>query len=214
MGRAVTLDLRPHDLLRLVPDAPAFADAPAWVADALARAPWVVVRRAPRLDAAIPVGVRGSTRSERFGTWLHPRDVASVIAPEDLRSPASSRSTLPAFALLRAVAPLLDATGCVWGPTGSAGFELASGVATVTPASDLDLVMRAPEPLARERAAALFDTLSNAARHAATRIDVQIETRDAAFSLGEFARPNLRVMLRCADGPKLVADPWRAESVA
>jgi phosphoribosyl-dephospho-CoA transferase len=213
MGRAV----KPHDLLRLATHAPAFADAPAWVAAALLRAPWVVVRRAPHHGDAIPVGVRGSTRSERFGTWLHPRDVAHVVTPEDLR--AAGRSALPAFALpafalLRAVTPLLDATGCVWGPTGSAGFELASGITTVTPASDLDLLMRAPEPLARERAAALFDALSDAARDAAARIDVQIETRDAAFSLGEFARSNLRVMLRSADGPKLVADPWRAESIA
>lgn len=214
MGRLVTANVRPHDLLRLAPDAPAFADAPAWVTDALARAPWVVVRRAPRLADAIPVGVRGATRNERFGTWLHPRDIGRVVAPEALRATATSASTLPAFALLRAVAPLLDATGRPWGPTGSMGFELASGIATVTPASDLDLVMRAPEPLARAHAAALFDALSNAARDAATRIDVQIDTGDAAFSLVEFARSNLRVMLKSAAGPKLVADPWRAEPLA
>jgi phosphoribosyl-dephospho-CoA transferase len=52
--------------------------------------------------------------------------------------------------------------------------------------------------------------LSHAAQHENTRIDVQIETPDAAFSLAEFARANLRVMLRHIDGPRLVADPWAA----
>lgn len=44
-------------------------------------------------------------------------------------------------------------------------------------------------------------------RGAGTRIDVQMETPQAAFSLAEFVRANLRVMLRHADGPRLVNDP-------
>jgi phosphoribosyl-dephospho-CoA transferase len=110
--------------------------------------------------------------------------------------------------LLRAVAPIIEAHGVDWGPTGSAGFELASAMPTLTRDSDLDIVVRAPTPLPRDEAAALFDALSHAAQEAGTRIDAQIETPDAAFSLAEFARPNLRVMLRHADGPRLVIDPW------
>ncbi|WP_269750734.1 malonate decarboxylase holo-ACP synthase [Candidatus Burkholderia verschuerenii] len=135
-----------------------------------------------------------------------------MFTPEALRrrKPDSVRATLPAFALLRAIAPIVDATGLDWGPAGSAGFELASGVSTVTRDSDLDLIVRAPEPLPRADAAALLDALSDAALRIGTRIDVQIETRDAAFSLAEFARANVRVMLRHADGPRLAADPWSA----
>ncbi|BBU27866.1 phosphoribosyl-dephospho-CoA transferase [Burkholderia sp. THE68] len=201
---------RPHDLLRLVPAAPPFADAPAWVAPALARAPFVVVRRAPRIGDAIAVGVRGAARNERFGTWIEPRWIDAILTPEDLRTrePDPLRAALPALALLRAVAPIIDAHGVDWGPTGSAGFELASAMPTLTRDSDLDIVVRAPTPLSRDAAATLFDALSHAAQEAGTRIDAQIETPDAAFSLAEFARPNLRVMLRHADGPRLVIDPW------
>jgi phosphoribosyl-dephospho-CoA transferase len=203
--------IRPHDLLRLTHDAPPFADAPPWVATALARAPFVVVRRAPSLRQgdAVPVGVRGAVRGERFGTWLDARCIDVIHTPEDLRTrqPDPSRAQLPVFALLRAIAPIIDLD---WGPTGSAGFELASGAPAVTAASDLDLVVRAPTPIAREHAAALFDALSRTAKDIGPRIDVQIETPDAAFSLAEFARANLRVMLRHADGPRLANDPWSA----
>jgi phosphoribosyl-dephospho-CoA transferase len=202
--------MRPHDLARLAPDRPPFAEAPPWVEGALARAPFVVARRAPRVQGGVAVGIRGATRGERFGTWIDPVYLDAVLTPEALRAraPDAARAHLPAFALLRAVAPIVDASGLAWGPAGSAGFELASGVATITPGSDLDLVVRAPEPLSRAHASALFDALSHEALRLGTRIDVQIETTDAAFSLAEFARANLRVMLRHADGPRLAANPW------
>jgi phosphoribosyl-dephospho-CoA transferase len=206
MGRSV----KPHDLLRLAPTAPGFADAPEWVAAALARAPYVVVRRSPPRSGAIAVGVRGMARHERFGAWLDARHVMQVISPEALRG--AGRTSLPAFALLHDVARICD--GYVWGPTGSVGFELASGVPTVTPASDLDLLIRSPGRLDRAQAAHLHDALEDAASARGARMDVQIETRDAAFSLAEFARAASRVMLRSNDGPKLVADPWQTDSVA
>ncbi|WP_321794571.1 malonate decarboxylase holo-ACP synthase [Caballeronia sp. J97] len=203
---------RPHDLLRVAPDAPPLADAPAWVAASIARAPFVVVRRAPRIGDAIAVGVRGMTRAERFGTWLEPRRISAMLTPEDLcaREPDAARRDLPAFALLRAVRAIIDGCGLDWGPAGSAGFELASAMPTITRDSDLDIVVRAPTPLPRETASSLFDALSRAAQQEGAHIDVQIETPDAAFSLAEFARASLRVMLRHTDGPRLVADPWAA----
>jgi phosphoribosyl-dephospho-CoA transferase len=214
MGRVV----KPHDLLRITADAAAFRDAPDWVAGALVRAPCVVVRRAPRLDGAIAVGLRGRERRERFGTWLDERHIVKAISPEELHevTPAAERANLPAFALLRAVAPLCRDTGFAWGPTGSAGFELATGVATVTSTSDLDLLIRVPLPFGRQQAEDFHNALSSAASAAGTRIDVQIETHDAAFSLAEFARPGpgLRVMLRFAEGPRLAADPWQNGNVA
>ncbi|WP_244815736.1 malonate decarboxylase holo-ACP synthase [Caballeronia sp. Lep1P3] len=209
---------RPHDLLALTADAPPFPDAPAWVDAALARAPFVVVRRAPplavslamSLATSIAVGVRGATRGERFGAWIEPRYIGAILTPETLRQrqPDDSRAHIPAFVLLRAIAPVLDATGLAWGPAGSAGFELASGVPAVTHQSDLDVLMRAPQRLSRDDASRLFDALSREADRAATRIDVQIETPDAAFSLAEYAHRNVRVLLRREDGPRLAADPW------
>jgi len=212
MGRAVS----PHDLLQLAPGTPDFPDAPAWVAASLKRAPFVVIRRAVSANGLIAVGMRGAIRGERFGSWLEPRYVAQILKPESLGSvkPLTTRAKLPAFALLQAVASLCNATGYVWGPTGSAGFELASGYPTVTRSSDLDLLLRAPEALDRATAKTLFDTLSQAALDHGTRVDMQIQTLDGAFSLAEYAHPGARVMLRCADGPKLVADPWQTSQAA
>jgi phosphoribosyl-dephospho-CoA transferase len=168
------------------------------------------------LNGLIAVGIRGQIRSERFGSWLDPRYAELSLKPETLRNlkPLMTRARLPAFTLLQAIAPLCDASGCAWGPTGSTGFELASGCPTVTQTSDLDLLMRAPERLDRAAAKTLFDTLSQAALDHGTRVDMQIQTRDAAFSLAEYAHPGARVMLRCADGPKLVADPWQTSCAA
>ena len=213
MGRVVS----PHDLLQLSPGAPGFSDAPAWVAASLKRAPFVVVRRAVSVNGLIAVGIRGSTRSERFGSWLDPRYVEQVLEPETLLAklkPSMARAKLPAFALLRALAPVCDLSGYVWGPTGSVGFELASGCPTITQTSDLDLLMRAPDPLDRATAKTFFDTLSQAALDHGTRIDMQIQTHDGAFSLAEYAHPGARVMMRCADGPKLVVDPWQTSQAA
>ena len=213
MGRVVS----PHDLLQLAPGTPDFSDAPAWVAASLKRAPFVVVRRAVSVKGLIAVGIRGSTRSERFGSWLDARYVERVLEPETLLAnlePSATRAKLAAFALLQAVAPVCEAIGYAWGPTGSVGFELASGCPTVTQTSDLDLLVRAPDPLDRASAKSLFDALSQAALDHNTRIDMQIQTLDGAFALAEYAHPGTRVMMRCADGPKLVVDPWQTSQAA
>lgn len=199
-----------HDLLRVSAGAASFADAPGWVRGALDRAPYVVVRRAAMKEGHVPVGIRGATRGERFGTWL---DLASIDArstPEQLAAAPvhAARAALPALSLLVAIKVRCDHTQLAWGPTGSVGFELASGVPTVTESSDLDLVMRAPAPLDRAWARAWLSVLTRSAAEHATRIDVQIETPCGAFSLAEFAHPGARVMLRSPDGPLLVDDPW------
>jgi phosphoribosyl-dephospho-CoA transferase len=198
--------LKPHDLLRIAPSV--WNDAPAWVEAALARAPFAVVRRAPLESGRIPVGVRGSSRGERFGTWLYTHHVLNMLRPEDLLAIEPSRK-LPAFALLMQITPICDATDLAWGPTGSVGFELASGVPTVTETSDLDLVIRMPDPMREADAVALLESLTRVADTQRIRIDVQAETPHGAFSLAEYARPHRHVLLRHADGPRRVANPWQ-----
>jgi phosphoribosyl-dephospho-CoA transferase len=88
--------VRPHDLLRLAGDAGISHEGPvpAWVPVSLARAPWVVVRRAPTMAGLVPVGVRGRTRPERLAAFLSPTDVAARVSPEDL---AAARGWRHAF---------------------------------------------------------------------------------------------------------------------
>jgi phosphoribosyl-dephospho-CoA transferase len=71
--------------------------------------------------------------------------------------------------------------------------------------SDLDLIIRAPARISRERARFLW----NQTQDLAVRVDARVETPHCGFSLEEYACGSSgRIMLRYADGPKLGADPW------
>ncbi|MCL2770469.1 MAG: hypothetical protein FWD42_10240, partial [Solirubrobacterales bacterium] len=66
--------MQTHSLLRIDCAAALLGASPppGWVTEALLRAPWVVVRRAPLQDGLLPVGVRGAVRAARFAAWLPP----------------------------------------------------------------------------------------------------------------------------------------------
>ena len=203
---------RAHDLLRVARLERAHNE-PDWVRDALARAPWAVVRRARAAEGFVAVGIRGATRAQRFGTWLYDQDIELVCSPEDLpgRSPSGERRTLPAFAVLavlHASPSALD--GYVWGPTGSTGFELATGIQAVSASSDLDLLIRMPRRPALAAIRALAETLAHTAGQAGTRIDAQLETPAGGVALAELASGKPSVLARGSDGPRLVVDPWCA----
>ena len=212
---------RPHDLL-FARTAAAFepaAPAPDWLADGgwLGRSP-LVVRRAPSPAGRIPVGARGPQRNQRCAGHLAADAVARCVTPErlaaavlggpalDLRVAADK---LPPIAALLALAPRLHALGLDWGPAGGAGFWLASGLPVLRTTSDLDLLVRAPHPLAPS----LVRDLAALQDGAACRIDIQVDTGSGGFALGEYLRGG-RVMLKTAAGPVLVDDPWRHREAA
>ena len=210
-----------HDLLRVRSPTAARVEGPvpAWVESALRQAPWVVVRRGYVRAGLIPVGVRGPTRAQRCAAWLAVADVAERRSPEELwndtgNGPALAPATtpireekVPAMSALARIAPLL-APGYRWGPGGSVGFELATGVATANASSDLDVVLRQPHRFEPTEARALYASLVEAA--APARIDALLETAWGGVSLAELATEPVRVLLRTPDGPRLVPDPWTA----
>lgn len=101
--------------------------------------------------------------------------------------------------------------GLPWGVTGSAGFELASGIPALHEGSDLDLILRTPFAVSRQWAAELLQRLESAA----CRIDVQLQTPDGAVMLREWAGPGRQVLLKSATGAFLVESPWpRVEALA
>jgi phosphoribosyl-dephospho-CoA transferase len=204
---------RAHDLLKLrrLPELPG---EPAWVRSAFARAPFAVVRRAEAAAGFVAIGLRGVQRNERYGAWAESSDIETVIAPEDLAGmqPAVDRAPYPVYKILHAVHQTRCLSAFTWGPTGSAGFELATGLPTVTSSSDLDLLIRTPTPLSIDTARALLDELSAHAARAGTRIDAQMETPAGGVALAEFASGKVRVLARGAQGPRLVADPWAASA--
>ena len=195
------MELRPHDLLRLGgPGAIEATDAPDWVAESLRVAPWVVVRRAGLVRGRCAIGVRGSTRAERFGAFLAPEAIVERLSPEDLVDRAPLRAH-PAFAAMAQLRPRLDELGLVWGPAGAAGYELASRRAALHAESDLDLVVRVVAPPSRAALAAV----AAAASRASVRIDVLLETPRGAVALDELLRHAPDILLRTSAGPRLAA---------
>lgn len=206
-----------HALLRVAhPRALALAGTlPAWAEAALARAPWVVVRRSRSRDGLIPVGVRGRERAERLAAWLHPRDVLECLTPPELAARGAWRSSargtqVPALAALGVVEALMRGHELRWGPCGSIGFELASAVATATEGSDLDLMVETRVPLPRAVAAGLHASLARLP----VRADVLLEGPLGAVALEEYAAARTPVMLRTADGRRLVDDAWGGAAAA
>lgn len=204
----------PHDLLWGLAPQQVAADAPAWVREALTRHAPVVVRRAVADPGWVAVGVRGCARAERFATWMRVSEVRRRVCPEAVaragRWVAHGHGEWPALRALACLAPHLDAAGLRWGVTGSLGFELASGLPAVHPASDLDLLIRAPQPWSRSWARELCNLLDSAPG----AVDVQLETPHGALALREWANGAARVLLKGNSGPLLVSDPWAARRSA
>ena len=94
---------------------------------------------------------------------------------------------------------------------GSVGFELATGEATATPESDLDLILRQDRRLELREGITLLDALTAAA--APARIDVLLETPSGGVSLADLVARPARLLVRTPDGPRLSVDPWLVEPI-
>jgi hypothetical protein len=169
-------------------------------------------------------------RHERWAGNCHPAWVRRVVTPMQLRgadrgpsctpgtasrpsaasSLAASRSsraeTIPA---LRSLAILKRAYWTdfhgLWGPAGSAGFELATGQHVLRQESDLDVVIYADRRLSLHDARALRDS----ATELPAVVDIRVETPVCGFSLLEYASADsAAILLRTACGVLLGADPW------
>ncbi|QLG95926.1 malonate decarboxylase holo-ACP synthase [Pseudomonas yamanorum] len=192
-----------HDLLWGMTPAHAPADAPAWVLEALSAGHPVVVRRAIAQVGHVAVGVRGRLREQRFAAVMPMAAVQRRVVPEALCDVISPRN-LPALQALDQLRPVLAREN--WGVTGSAGFELASGIEALHGASDLDLILRTPTRFDRGDAEDLLAILDTAV----CAVDLQLQTPFGAVALREWAGPSRRVLLKNASGAQLVLDPWQA----
>jgi phosphoribosyl-dephospho-CoA transferase len=202
------LSALPHDLLEIrgSHDLLASDRQPAWVWASLAEAPFVVVRRAHRLNGLVPVGIRGRSRQQRFAAYLAPQSILRRFTPEQLTDrslsiDAARRDIVPALAALVSCRPIFSSL--IYGPTGSVGFELASGLATATDSSDLDLLVRMVDWLPLESARGLVAALTGFP----SRVDVLLETAVGAMSLTEYARGERSLLVRRIEGPAIIRHP-------
>jgi phosphoribosyl-dephospho-CoA transferase len=169
--------------------------------------PWVVVRRGLISDGLIPVGVRGSQRHERWAGFTRVSEVLETRRPGQLRLMLAedSRRALQAFRTLSYLESHLVGLDMSWGPGGSVGYELASGIPTVRVDSDLDFILFAPGKLETKEAQDLWRMISSAPG----KVDALVETPFCGFSLKEFVTTsNRRILLRTSDGRILGSNPW------
>ncbi|MHC8329471.1 malonate decarboxylase holo-ACP synthase [Pseudomonas sp. LB1P83] len=192
-----------HDLLWGMTPEQLPVDAPAWVIESISAGQPVVVRRALSAPDYVAVGVRGRLREQRFATVMSIDAISRRVKPEELCHVVIDRD-VPAVHALNQLRPLLDDCGWVWGVSGSAGFELASGFQALHERSDLDLILRTPQPLDRLKAQALMKILDTAA----CQVDMQLQTPFGAIALREWAGAARRVLLKNAREACLVIDPW------
>lgn len=197
---------RAHDLLWGMSPAQLPADAPTWVRPVLEGGEPVVVRRAMVASGLIPVGIRGASRDQRYATLMSAGSVRRRVRPEDLIEGVHA-GDLPALHALIRLKPVMDELGLDWGVTGSVGYQLATGVASAHANSDLDLLVRAPQLIARSRARALLQQVDNGA----CRVDIQLETPAGAIALREWAGNATRILLKCPTGARLIENPWNEQ---
>ncbi len=201
-----------HDLLHIDRPSLLCTGGPSWVKQTLLECPWIVVRRAQAAPGLIAVGVRGNARSERWAMFWEERLVCKILRPEDLLLRDRTTNDARRMPALRALEEMYERWADLtlpWGPGGSVGFELASGRKVTTEASDLDLVIRARQPIAHEQARSLLDrTLGLEAM-----VDVRVETSVCGFALEEYVlASSAKILLRYPDDVKLGEDPWREEA--
>ncbi|MFJ7311295.1 malonate decarboxylase holo-ACP synthase [Pseudomonas sp. NPDC098747] len=198
-----------HDLLWGMTPEQLPADAPRWAIESLSAGQPVVVRRALSAEGFVAVGVRGMLREQRLAAFMAVDSIACRVNPEALCNVDSNRD-LAAVRALRHLRPMLDDCGWVWGVSGSAGFELASGFVVMNEGSDLDLILRAPQLLARNQARKLVELFDQVT----CRVDMQLQTPFGAVALREWAGSSARVLLKNAHQACLVADPWNPQELA
>jgi phosphoribosyl-dephospho-CoA transferase len=169
--------------------------------------PWVVVRRGRISDGLIPVGVRGSQRHERCAGFTRLSEVLETRRPDQLRLllAEDSRRALQTFRTLSYLESHLVGLDMSWGPGGSVGYELASGIPAVRADSDLDFILFAPRKLEMTEAQDLWRMISSAPG----KVDALVETPCCGFSLEEFVTMSHRkILLRTSDGRILGSNPW------
>ncbi|MCM3216895.1 malonate decarboxylase holo-ACP synthase [Niallia taxi] len=202
--------IQPHDLLK-VSDLShlQWKEDNEWVTASLRNAPFVVVRRAEQTNDFIPVGIRGEQRNQRQAAILHRNGIEKIITPYMLAQQKSwnllnaQRRELPVLKRIDKVAEIMG--DWQWGPTGSAGFEIATGYPAIKDTSDLDIVIYAPHPINRNEAVEVLEKLDSLP----ILSDIQIETNNGAFLLREWINKRTDSMiLRTQKGPELVYNPW------
>jgi phosphoribosyl-dephospho-CoA transferase len=111
--------------------------------------------------------------------------ISEILSPPDLVERVDRLPDLPVTDAFRLSAAILSPTGLRWGPGGSVGFTLATGLSVVTASSDLDLVLSVDDvpPLA------MLADLREAFRELPARVDCHFDLPIGGVALDELLGP-------------------------
>lgn len=199
----------PHDLLFLRPQTLLPDEAPAWAQDSIKEGLPCVVRRDTFSLEKIPVGFRGTKRSQRYGSFISSQDVLKKFSPEDaVELLLTTELKSPQLDYLKDFSEFIQTNENLknsvrWGISGSFGFSLAVGKQYFRDTSDIDLVVRANNEEEMNCLASLkFWILAPK-----FQLDIQIQTSKGGFSYKEWLRTK-KVLLKTNTGPLLTDNPW------
>nr|WP_032878843.1 malonate decarboxylase holo-ACP synthase [Acinetobacter colistiniresistens] len=186
--------MAPHMLPKNVPD---------WAIQVLFEQKPVVVRRAVTKMHTVAVGIRGEQRNLRFATEMPVEAIVKKVSPESLIT--KDLALFPHLQhKLQAIHQTMQGFDLPWGYTGSVGYELATGLKTVTENSDVDVLIRTVQMLSKADAHSMLIALE----HLGIKIDVQLQTPLGGVALREWARTTGEVLLKRNDKAVLVKNPW------
>ena len=197
------MQLQAHDLLWGMTLDLLDADAPAWVKTVIAQGQPVVVRRAITDAKQVAIGIRGVARHERYAASMPIAAITQQLKPEQLSDALERFPQL--MDGLQKIQELLNQAHWTWGYTGSVGFELATGINSVSENSDIDLLIRTAEFLSKNDAQQLLQSLE----HSGLKLDVQLQTPNGGVALKEWASTTGKVLLKRNHGAILVNNPWQ-----
>lgn len=161
-----------------------------------------VVRRDFSSEGKVPVGLRGSSRGERFGLFIDPEYILERTRPEDL--PERLRAFPIRDCRIDFLSRLLEESfPFQWGITGSIAYSLLTGEKHWKETSDIDLRINLPKKVSRD----FFGDWLQALSQSPVRIDTQIESPLGGFALKEWLKAD-NVLLKTDRGPFITNNPW------
>lgn len=199
------LTFQVHDIIQLnqVDDILAKIDnLPDWVYKSLQNTPYVVVRRGLQSQDAIPVGVRGESRNQRYALEISQGYCKKIITPQTLVNfiEQSNAIDLALKESLICLKEIFKQKGITWGIGGSIGFSLASNKKVYNTNSDIDILFYPQTMLSRTDAKLLLESIEQKIN---SSVDIQVLLSSASFNLREYVLYD-EVLLKTSTGVKII----------
>lgn len=196
------MEVKVHDIVKFnnLDQLEPISVIPDWVYDAQSAANYGVVRRMPISNQLIPIGLRGNSREQRFGTFIHENHVVEVMTPNSLVNRIDRFNDKFYYPILNEIRDQFQKFDLIWGPTGSIGFEIATSINVTTGKSDIDLSIYV-ETIEES----LLEEVGKCLNGFSKPIDVQVEVPNiGAFLLKDYLNnKDQGFIVRTAFGPHL-----------